>query len=217
MTGILLSLMGYHLWGERIHELLGVIFAIFLLLHNGLNLHWFEKLFQTEYTAFRILQVTINLLLLLVILSAIVSGIMLSQHLFPNLAIHNASDVVRKTHMASVHWGHLLISLHLGLHWKMLADFFCKILRLSPASLFANRVMPIIFSIIGFYGLSVFIHRDIASYLFLQTDFSFFDFEEPKILFYADFLAMTIFMAYLTRCLLWLFIFRNHAGKTSLR
>lgn len=215
MTVILLSLMGYHLWGEFIHELLGIAFFIIILLHNGLNLHWFKKLFHEGYSAFRILQVSINILLILVLLSAIFSGVMLSQHLLPDLAIHNASDFIRKIHMTSVHWGQIIISLHLGMHWKMLANFFCKIWNISPVSLLATRVLPVIFSTISIYGLYALIHRNSLSYLFIQVDFSFFDFEESKALFYADFLAITIFMAYLTRYLLWLFLFRAKMATSN--
>lgn len=215
MLLILLSLMGYHLWSENIHEILGVVFLLTILLHIGLNLHWFKHLYQGKYPVFRILQVAINLLLMLIFLSAIISGLMLSQHLLPDLAIHNSSDFVRKTHMTSVHWGQVIICLHLGMHWKMLANFFCKIWHVSSLSLLATRIMPVIFTMISIYGFYVFIHRDLLSYLFLQVDFSFFDFEEPKILFYADFLAMVIFMAYLTRYLLWLFLFRKITSSSS--
>ena len=205
MLFILLSLMGYHLWGEYIHELLGVTLFTTIILHTALNLHWFKNLKQREYSAFRILQIAINSLLLVVFIAAIISGLMLSQHLFPNLMIHNASDFVRKTHMLSVHWGQLLIALHLGMHWKMLANFFCKIWHVYPDSLLATRVMPVIFTLISIYGCYAFIQRSLLSYLFMQVDFSFFDFDEPKLFFYADFLSMIIFVAYLTRYLIWLF------------
>lgn len=217
MMLILLSLMGYHLWGENIHEWLGIILFTIVLLHNGLNTHWFKKLFQGEYPAFRILQVSLNLLLMLVLLTAIISGIMLSQYLLPDLVIHNSSDWVRKTHMTSVHWGQVIISLHLGMHWKMLANFFCKIWHISPVSLLATRVLPAIFLTISTYGLYAFIHREMLSYLLIQVDFSFFDFEEPKALFYCDFLAISIFIAYLTRYLLWLFLFREKPTKEMIK
>ena len=209
MLFILLSLMGYHLWGDDIHEILGVIFLATILLHLSLNLHWVKNLMQGEYPAFRILQIAINSLLLLVFITAIISGLMLSQHLLPNLMIHNASDFVRKTHMLSVHWGQVLIALHLGMHWKMLANFFCKIGHLSPTHLIAVRIIPAIFIMISIYGGYAIVQSHLLSYLFMQVDFSFFDFDEPKSLFYADFLAITIFIAYLTRYLLWLFLFRN--------
>lgn len=206
MLVILLSLMGYHLWGENVHEILGATFLATLLLHSSLNLHWFKNLKQGEYSAFRILQIIINLLLILVFMTAIISGLMLSQHLLPNLIIHNSSDLVRKTHMLSVHWGQVLIALHLGMHWKMLANFFCKIWHVSPDSLLAKRFMPVIFTMASIYGVYVFMQRNLFSYLFMQVDFSFFDFDESKLLFYADFLTITIFMANMTQCLVWFFL-----------
>jgi hypothetical protein len=209
MLLILSTLMGYHLWSEYIHEISGVIFLMFILLHIGLNLHWFRHLFQGEYTVFRILQITLNILLIIVFIAALFSGIMLSQHLFPNLSLHNASDFVRKIHMISVHWGQLLIALHLGLHWKMLANFFCRLWNVSASSMLATYVMPLFFLSISIYGLYAFINRHLIAYLFMQVEFSFFNFEEPKTLFYADIFSIIIFIAYLTRYLLWLFLFRE--------
>lgn len=52
MLIILLSLMGFHLWGEKIHEWLGVVFFLIISLHNGLNLHWFKKIFQGSTQVF---------------------------------------------------------------------------------------------------------------------------------------------------------------------
>ncbi len=209
MLLILLSLMGYHLWGEYIHEIFGVAFLSITLLHIGLNRHWFKGLLQGEYPTFRCLQVLLNLLLFLVFFCAIVSGLMLSQHLLPNLSIHNGSDFVRKIHMLSVHWGQILIALHLGLHWKMLSNFFIKIWNISPKSLLVTRVISIFWVFFSGYGLYSLIHRNLFSYLFMQVDFSFFNFDESKFIFYIDYSSIIIFLAYLTSHLLWLFMFRN--------
>nr|WP_321269955.1 DUF4405 domain-containing protein [uncultured Tolumonas sp.] len=210
MLLILLSLMGYHLWGENTHELLGVSFFIITTLHMVLNLHWFVNLKQGAFPVFRVLQIVINSLLILAFSTAIVSGLMLSRHLFPDLVIHNPSDWVRKVHMTSVHWGQVIIALHLGMHWKMLAKFFCKIWHISPTHVVVTRIMPAICIMISIYGCYAFITRNMPSYLFMRVDFSFFEFGEPKLIFYTDFLAITIFMAYFTRYLLWLFLFRKN-------
>ncbi|AHG21027.1 membrane protein [Chania multitudinisentens RB-25] len=215
MMMILLSLMGFHLWDEDIHEWLGIAFLLIILLHNGLNIHWFSKLAQGEYSAFRIMQVTVNLLLIWVLSSAIISGMMLSKHLLPDLPIHSSSDLVRKIHMTSVHWGHIIIAVHLGLHWKMLANFFCKIWHISPLSFLAAGLMPAIFLCIATYGLYVFMQRDLLPYLLIQVDFAFFDFEESKALFYLDFFAVTMLFVYLTRILLWLFLSNNEQGNNT--
>ncbi|MBK5072662.1 DUF4405 domain-containing protein [Budviciaceae bacterium CWB-B4] len=209
MLFILLSLMGFHLWSEYIHEWLGTILFLMVMLHVGLNTHWLQKLFQGEYCAFRLLQLSINALLLLLFLSAVISGVMLSRHLLPDLVIHSSSDLVRKVHMASVHWLQIIIALHLGIHWRMLANFFCKIWHISPVSVLITRILPLIFSAIAVYGIYAFIQRERLPYLLFQVDFAFFDFDESMFLFYWDFFAITLSGAYLSQILIWLMTFRQ--------
>ncbi|TQI79402.1 uncharacterized protein DUF4405 [Serratia fonticola] len=206
MAVVLFSLMGFHLWGESLHEWLGIFFLCLILLHNGLNVHWYQNLFQTEYTLFNTLRLGLNLLLILLFSAVMVSGAMLSRHVLADLPFHNPSDLVRKIHMVSVHWGLIIIALHVGMHWKMLANFFCKVAAVSPHSFLANRLMPTLFLSMALYGLYVFISRNRLPYLLMQVEFAFFDFEESKIAFYLDYLAMTLFFAYLTRFLLWIFM-----------
>lgn len=209
MLLLLLSLMGYHLWSEIIHEWLGVAFLLLILLHNTLNIHWFKRLFQGNYSLFRLINVSLNVLLMITILCAIISGLMLSRHVLPDAAFHSSSDWVRKTHMTSVHWIQVLIALHLGLHWKMLANFFCNILKISEDSLLAKRLLPALFSVIAVYGLYTFIQRELWPYLLMQIDFAFFDYDESRLIFYCDFLAISLFFAYMTRIWVWFFLFRN--------
>lgn len=206
---ILMSLMGFHLWSENIHEWLGIIFLAIILIHNGLNVSWFKKVFDGGHSAFRMMQIAVNIILALFFFTAIASGLMLSRHVVPDLPIHNATDFVRKIHMTSVHWIQIIIAIHLGMHWKMLANFFCKIWRIEPFSFFATRFMPAVFIGLSLYGVAAFIHRDMYPYLLWLVDFAFFDYEESKILFYVDYFAVTLFFAYLIRIVLWFFLFRK--------
>jgi hypothetical protein len=209
MLFVLLSLMAYHLWGEYIHEILGVTFLGAILLHVALNAHWFKNLTNGNWPNIRILQVILNVLLLFIFTSAIISGLMLSRHLLPNFIFHNSSDLVRKIHMTCVHWGLVLIGLHLGLHWKMLSNFFLKIWSISPTSTLAGRIMPSVFILISCYGLYQFIQRNLYSYLLIKIDFSFFNFDESRIIFYTDETSICIFVAYLTHNLLQALLFRK--------
>lgn len=211
MVLILLSLAGYHLWSENVHEWLAILFLFFVLLHNSLNFHWFRRLFQGEYPLFRILALVINILLFIAFLSALISGLMMSRYVLPDLPIHNASDLVRKTHMTSVHWLQVIIAVHLGIHWKMLANFLCRIWHISPTSLLARWLMPTFFTLVSFYGLYVFIEREMLPYLLMQVDFAFFDYEETRPAFYLALFAVTSMFAWLTRFLVWLFLFRGKA------
>ncbi|MBK0678720.1 DUF4405 domain-containing protein [Klebsiella oxytoca] len=209
LTIILLSLMGFHLWGENIHEWLGVSFLSIILLHNVLNVHWFKKIFHCDYTTFKIVQTIVNFILFILIFLAIISGLMLSRHVVPDMPFHSTTDFVRKTHMTSVHWGQIFIAVHLGLHWKMLATFFSKVWKIPLESAIAKYILPAIFIIIAVYGSYAFITREMLPYLLIQVDFAFFYYEESKWIFYMDYLAVLILFSYLTRYLSWVFIFRN--------
>ena len=53
--------------------------------------------------------------------------------------------------------------------------------------------------VIALMGLGVFIQRDLLTYMLVQTEFVFLDFNESKIRFYLDYLALMgffIFIAY---------------------
>lgn len=209
LTIIFLVLMGFHLSNEIIHEWLGIFFFSIILLHISLNYHWIKKIANNDYDFFKSFQLTINVLLLIMIISAIGSGLMLSRHVLPDASFHSTTDLVRKVHMTSVHWGQIIIAVHLGMHWKMLANFFCRMWNIPPRSLFSARLMPFLFILIAVYGAFSFMARDMLPYLLLQVDFAFFDYEEPKWIFYLDYFATVISFAYLTRILLWLFLFRG--------
>ena len=213
LTALLLSLMGYHLWSMAVHEWLGMAFLIGILLHNGLDFYWFKKLFCGEYSAYRTLQVSVNLLVFIAFTAATLSGLMLSQYALPDLSIHRNADWVRETHIASVHWLQVLIGIHLGMHWKMLAGFFHHIFKLPISSTIATRILPVFWTAISLYGLYAFIQREILPYMLLQVTFAFFDSEEPKLLFYFDFLAIIIFFAYSMRFLVWLILFRHQIDE----
>ena len=99
--------------------------------------------------------------------------------------------------MATAYWSYVLMALHLGLHWGVLVALVRKNmvfpLRLKP------RITLLIAVVIALMGLGVFIQRDLLTYMLVQTEFVFLDFNESKIRFYLDYLALMglfIFIAY---------------------
>lgn len=207
LTLMLFSLMGFHLWGETIHEWLGVALLVTLLLHNGLNTHWFARLGREPITPFRASQIIINLLLGGLMLAALISGLMLSRHVVPDLWIHSTADWVRKVHMTAVHWGFIVVAVHLGMHWKMLGHFFCQVWRIAPGGWLAKYLMPLTFSLITLWGIYAFFAREMLPYLLIAVDFAFFDYGEPWWHFYGDHLAVLAGIAFMVngilRCLVW--------------
>lgn len=213
MTLGLLFLMGYQFWGDAAHEWAGAGMFLLFILHHILNGNWYKSLFKGRYTPSRIFQVVVDLLVFLAMIGLMVSGIMLSNHVFSFLNIHGGMSFARLLHMAASHWGFVLMALHLGLHWGIFLGLAKKALHLKQTSRVRKILLPVLGAGIAIYGLIVFIQRDLLTYMLLQTQFVFLDFGEPVPLFYLDYLAMMgafIFLAYYISALL-----RKWSGKRA--
>lgn len=188
MTAVLLLLMTYELIGQVSHELLGIIMFVLFILHHILNNRWTKNLIKGKYTTLRTLQTVLVVLVLISMAGSIFSGVMLSRHIFSFLPFGNGLSFARNLHMLSVYWGFVFMSLHLGFHWNMIMGM-AKRLTKKP-SVMRTWMLRIIALIIAGYGVYAFVKRDIGSYLLLQNQFAFFDFEEPIVQFLLDYIAV---------------------------
>lgn len=191
MTLLLLFLMGYQFWGDAAHEWAGAgMFALFII-HHLLNGSWHKNLLRGKYNLSRILMLVINILLFADMLGLMISGIMLSNHVFAFLGISGGMSFARLLHMASSYWGFMLMSLHLGLHWGKILGMIRQAGKgRREASGAVKMLLRILGTVIAVYGLTVFIRRDLLTYMLIRTQFVFLDFNEPVPLFYIDCLAM---------------------------
>lgn len=190
MTVLLLLLMAYHLTGDAAHEWIGAgMFALFFA-HNLLNLKWYSGLFKGKYTPYRVIQTAVNLLVLLSMLGQIVSGILLSQHIFTFLPVSGHASFARKLHLLGAYWGFLLMSLHLGLHWNMVMGMTRKTVKITAPSSVRRILLRLTALLIAGYGAAAFLKYDLISYMLLKNQFAFFDYEQPALSFFSDYLAM---------------------------
>lgn len=203
MTLALLFLMGYQFWGDAPHEWVGVGTFVLFTVHHLLNGSWHKSLLRGKYTPMRVLMLCIDALVLTAMLLQLYSGIVMSRHVFSFLEIKGGMMLARRLHILGAYWGFALISLHLGLHWNMLMGMAKK--RFGMVKPSKSRAIVLFLSglVIAAYGLVVFLHRELPSYMLLQNEFVFLDYDELKLLFYLDYLAMMglfVFLAhYLTR------------------
>ena len=198
MTLGLMFLMGYQFWQDEAHEWAGAGMFLLFLLHHVLNGNWYRGIFKGKYTPARVLQVVIDLLVLLAMLGLMVSGVILSNHVFDFLNIRGGMGFARLLHMAASYWGFVLMALHLGLHWGMFLGMGRKALNLRPSRV-RQVLLPVLGGCVAAYGLFAFVWRDLLTYMLVRTHFVFFDFSEPIPLFYLDYLAMMgafIFISY---------------------
>lgn len=188
MTAALLLLMTYELIGQAVHEWIGVTLFVLFILHHVLNGHWCRSLLKGKYTAVRVLQTVLVVLVLLSMLGSMFSGVILSRHVFSFISIRGWRSFARNLHMISAYWGFVFMALHLGFHWKMIMGMAKKLAKHESA--FRMWTLRIIAALTAGYGIYVFIRREIGSYMLLKNQFVFFDFEEPIIYFFMDYLAV---------------------------
>lgn len=196
MTLVLLCLMAYQIVGETLHEWFGAGMLVLFILHTALNLKWYGNLFKGRYTVLRVIATILNLAVLAAILCLGYSGVVLSRHLFAFLPIRGGMALARVLHLAASYWGFLLMGLHLGLHWGMIAGMMKKALRVTGGNAAAGFVSRLAVLGAAAYGVYAFITEKIADNLFLRTQFVFFDYEASAVEVFGKYIAMLVlFMA----------------------
>lgn len=190
MTLALLFLMGYQFWGDAVHEWAGAGMFVLFVVHHILNRNWYKNLFRGKYTLFRVFQLILDLAAFAAMICLMISGIMLSNHVFAFLNIHGGISLARLLHMVSSYWGFVVMALHLGIHWGIFSGLARKIFRIKESSRARSIVIFFVSAAIAVYGVTVFIKRNLLTYMLMQTQFVFFDFGESGLLFYLDYLAM---------------------------
>ncbi|MBQ7795250.1 MAG: DUF4405 domain-containing protein [Lachnospiraceae bacterium] len=188
MTVAILLLMPYEMVGSEAHEWIGLAMILLFLCHHILNFAWIKNVFRGKYTPFRAVQTIVVLALLVCVAGLAVSGVMLSRHVFTFLPIETGKRIARTVHMLGAYWGFVLIGVHLGFHWNMIMNMGKKMIKGESA--FRSKVIKGIGVLIALYGAYAFVKRQIGEYMFLITQFVFFDFEEPLILFIMDYIAI---------------------------
>ena len=134
MTAALLFLMTYNMLGDAFHEWLGAGMLVLFLLHHILNFKWSRAVFRGKYTTYRILQTVFVLAILLTMLGSLISGIILSRHVFVFLGIDGGRSFARTLHLVCAYWNLVLLSLHLGLHWNSMMAMAKRASKNPPRS-----------------------------------------------------------------------------------
>ncbi len=204
MTILSLLLMGgnYLFPTDIVHEILGAALFILWAVHITLNRHWYSAIFKGKYNPYRIMQTFINCSILICTVFLMISGIILSNHVFTFLNIQSGLGFARLAHLLASHWYYLFMSLHIGLPVGMIAnkikqkknkgnDKASEGSRSSPRKI----IFIILLALVCAYGIYAFIARGVWKYLILTQQFFFFDLERGYILFAIDYISIIILFA----------------------
>lgn len=207
MTMLFPVLMAYSLVGEAVHEWLGIVMFLLFTVHQALNWQWYKNLVKGPYLPIRILNTVINLLLVIIMVTLPVSGIMMAKHTFGFIHFRSGAASARLIHLLASYWGYVLMCLHLGFHWNMVLGMVRRAMHISEGLLWKTWLLRIATAFVAVYGAYAFLVRGFTEYMFLRTQFVFYDFGEPLPLFFMDYLAvMALFVCighYLTKGIAW--------------
>ena len=201
MTILSIILMGgnYLFPADIVHEILGVGLFVLWALHIILNRRWYGAIFKGKYNPYRVMQTVINCCILLCTIFLMISGIILSNHVFTFLNIQGGLGFARIAHLLASHWYYLFMSLHIGLHVGMIFGNKGTSTSAGPSTSSGTTrtaIIPrIILALICAYGIYAFIARGVWKYLILQQQFFFFDLERGYILFALDYISIIILFA----------------------
>ena len=96
MTICLLLLMPYSLLSETAHEWIGMAMLVLFISHYILNHKWVTSVRKGKYNAFRVIQIVLVIIMLILIMGSMISGILLSNHIFKWIKISGTYMTARQ-------------------------------------------------------------------------------------------------------------------------
>ena len=116
---LVIAVMSFHYLPKLLHEILGVAWLLFILLHLYQNRSWLKNLRQGRWKFLRIFGTVIDGLLIAGVLVIVLSGLGISNYLLKELmplAIQR-SIALHQYHVSLPYALLILSGLHWGLHW----------------------------------------------------------------------------------------------------
>ena len=124
------------LGGLAFHEIAGLGIGFAMFAHILLNLQWAKKvtlnLFDRKLPGNTRFGYLLNVLLLISMTFIILSGLLISKVVFPNLHIGNQSWF-KIAHISFSYLTLILIGIHVGLHWQWIINHMKKIFKVNSS------------------------------------------------------------------------------------
>lgn len=191
MAVTLVTTMATALVQEAPHEYLGVALFGLMVAHIVTKQRWLASIFRGKYTALRILQIIVIAGLALCFAGQIASSLVLSKHAFGFLPALPGAAWARRVHMVCSYWMFVLSFAHAGLHARITKD-------LTTGQTWAIRIACAAASCFGAHS---FAQLSLWSYLTVQVQFAFADFNTPLVLTFARFASVAVLVTVVFHCI----------------
>lgn len=197
MTMLLIIAMSSTITGITWHIIIGISLCMLIIVHNILNRRWYKSIHKGKHTAFRNLSTGVNMLFLAAMTVLFVSAAFISL---------GGSFFMRQIHVLSAYWGFILMSVHIGMHGRMINLITSKMFGRIQTHRICTVIMRIIAVCITAYGIKSSFDRNIGSKLIMYYSFNTTPVNES---------AIYTFAAYFS--IMWVFIIGTHYMLMMLR
>lgn len=154
MTVLFILLMDTAITGMQPHELLGLSVCGLFVIHNVLNAKWIRtvasKLFDKRFKPLTKFMFILDAVILVDVLMIASSGVLISTELFSFVLTDRLFWVT--VHHIAAYGGLILISIHIGLHWKSILGAARKLSGIRSQSrlrTFLLRTLALTIAILG--------------------------------------------------------------------
>ncbi|MNS31094.1 hypothetical protein D3C72_631380 [compost metagenome] len=143
------------LGGLSFHEIAGLAISVAFITHILLNLNWVvkvtAKLLDRKLPGMTRFSYLLNLLLLISMTFIVVSGILISEIVFPNFHIGD-TPWFKVSHISVSFFVLILIGVHVGLHWKWVINVTKKISRIQSSKAPLGIIAKVLAALILLFG-----------------------------------------------------------------
>jgi hypothetical protein len=120
--------------GLTFHETSGIAIGAAILAHIGMNSRWVKnstlKIFDQKLPGKVRFSYFLNLLLLITMATVIITGVLISRVLFPNISMGD-NHSIRQLHSLSSYITLLILGVHVGVHWNWVMNMWKKLFKIS--------------------------------------------------------------------------------------
>jgi hypothetical protein len=182
-AGLLLAALAYNWMGNLVHEIIGTAMFLLLIGHNLFNRRWYGTVLKGKPEARQVITKTINLSLLVSMLTLLVTSVIISQAVFSFLPFTSTVSA-RQLHTMAGYLALLIVAVHLGLHWTMIMGVvrrLCGITEESQTRVFILRLLSLAIAAFGAQSLIV---VNVSSKILMQFSMEFWDFDSATMAFF---------------------------------
>ncbi|MBO4547894.1 MAG: hypothetical protein J5758_01635 [Abditibacteriota bacterium] len=182
LTALMPVLMAFAVTGFRLHELLGTVLFVLVILHNALNAGWYARFFAGRWVPARLFGTAVNLSLVILMILLAVSGYGMTGR------ISVPAAWAHRVHLVASYWCYVLLCLHAGAHLRVPFSLLKKRDSAAYAALLAAVCTAAV------CGVYAFLRQGFPGYLSGTAAFAGPDSGGPR-RFFADYTAvMALFM-----------------------